>query len=125
MVGTNQHIYFVDDRLGVLGLLKQQQPVTSLQWMGDHTVLVTTSSHLLHVYGEKHPQVGVVLSFADCVEQESGSETADMLIQPALVKALSDRVIFASKKLGAETQFISRPLFMLESILLGYLSTTS
>ena len=48
-----------------------------------------------------------------------------MLIQPALVKALSDRIIFAQKKLGSETQFISRPIFMLESILLGYLSATS
>ena len=93
--------------------------------MGDHTVLFTTASHLMHVYGEKHPQVGVVLSFADYAERESDSDSADTPVQPVLVKALADRVVLASKKLGRETQFTSQPLFMLESILLGYLSTTS
>ena len=44
-------------------------------------------------------------------------------MQPVLVKALSDRLIFVQKQVGKETQFITRPLFMLQPLLLGYLSS--
>ena len=40
---------------------------------------------------------------------------------PILVKALADRVVFASRKLGGLVKFFSRPMLMLEPILLGYL----
>lgn len=44
---------------------------------------------------------------------------------PIIVKALADRVIFASQTIGSETKFRSRPILMLEPILLGYLSSTA
>ena len=94
--------------------------------MGDSTVLVTTPSHLMQVYDEKHPKVDVVLSLTDCMERASQSEMeeSDLPQVPVIVKSLTDRVIFATQSLSGSVKFMSRPMLMLESILLGYLSST-
>jgi len=100
VVGTNQNIYFVDDKLLALGLYRWTcaQSITSLQWMGDSTVLVTTPSHLMHVYCEKHPKVDILLSLTECLERATSSTTeeSDLPAIPVAVKGLADRVIFAS-----------------------------
>ena len=73
VVATNQHIYFVDDRLSVIGQIKwhQSDDILSLQWLGAHTALVSTRNHLYHVYGEKHPRADVVLSMTQCLERST------------------------------------------------------
>ena len=45
----------------------------------------------------------------------------DLPETPIVVKALADRVVLASQKLGSPVKFLSRPIRMLEPILLGYL----
>lgn len=99
------------------------QAITSLQWMGDQTVLATTRNQLVQIYCEKHPRAGVVLSLVDCL-QKSSEDGDDLPETPIVVKALADRVVFASRKLGDPVKFFSRPILMLEPILLGYLSST-
>ena len=44
---------------------------------------------------------------------------------PIVVKALTDRVILASQTLSGHVEFVSRPIMMLEPILLGYLTSTA
>jgi len=46
---TNQKVYIVDEKLSSLSAIKMQDPITSIRWLGDHTVLATTSTHLWHV----------------------------------------------------------------------------
>ena len=95
--------------------------------MGDHTALVTTQDHLIQVYCERNPKAGVVLSLTNCLDKSTNAlvDENDLPETPIVVKALADRVIFASQKLGGPVKLMSRPILMLEPILLGYLSSTS
>ena len=70
--------------------------------MGDQTVLVTTRNHLMQVYSERNPKTGIIISLTDSQEQSQNSamEATDLPETPIVVKALADRVIFASQKLG-------------------------
>jgi len=49
----------------------------------------------MHVYGERHPSAEVVVSFTDCVEHNENTVIPESIVQLILVKALSDRLIFA------------------------------
>lgn len=44
--------------------------------MGDSTVLVTTRSHLLNIYCDRHPKVDVVLSLTSCLEKNAEGANA-------------------------------------------------
>lgn len=80
VVATNQNVYFVDDKLAVLGLYKWKMPapsITSLQWMGTTTVLVTTQSHLIHIYCDKYPKADVVVSLHNGLGKASQPDMDD------------------------------------------------
>ena len=68
--------------------------------MGDATVLVTTKGHLLHVSCDRHPKVDIVTSLTHRLAKNPQgaqvSEERDQPEVPVVVKALADRVIFAS-----------------------------
>ena len=134
VIGTNQHIYFVDEKLVATGILKlRESSLTSLLWMGEHTVIASTRDHLLHIPYERHPKAEVVFSHAKSLSRQAASnneaaktqsyEESDLPSIPIVVKALADRVILATQDLAGKVSFQSRPMLMLEPILLGYLSS--
>ena len=81
VVATNQRIYIVDDKLCVQSMIKLNETLTSIRWLGDQTVLAATNTHLLYMTSGKSPMSNVVMSFSQghC----------------SLFTALADRVILA------------------------------
>lgn len=69
----------------------------------------------------------MVLSLTESLEETVGEDSGntDALTElPIVVKALADRVIFAARKHAGSIRFYSRPMLMMEPILLGYLAST-
>lgn len=95
-------------------MVKQVDPLTSIRWLGDQTVLATTKSHLFYLTCGKNPITGAIMSFSNSNDKRY-----------SLLAALSDRVVLSIQKSSERTRFEVKSMLMLEPLLLGYLNSVS